>query len=210
MLQKRPVSILGKIILGSIIGLFTGIIIINSFTSEFNLRYLVRLSALIGLTSAMISVILSNAPERISSIFGKNFLKMHHFFAIIGIILITLHPISFAIEMLNIGVFIPDFSSWDAFWRLAGRPALYLFYVGIVAGLLRRQIKNSWRIFHMILYLAIFFAIVHATLIGKNFENPIILIIFYVLFGVVVLTPFYKRFRVKFLRKTRTQHNGLK
>ncbi len=210
MTQVKQISKKGKLILTGITALFVVIISILALTLENDVRFFTRFAALLGLVCAMISAILSNFPEKMLAIFGRNFIKMHHYFAIAGIILITLHPVALAIESLNLGVFIPNFSSWETFWRLAGRPSLYVFYIGIIAAILRSRMKKSWRGVHMILYIAILFAIVHATLIGTSFESPAILLIYYVLFAVVLATPFYKRWRLRQMKKKRAQQAAVK
>jgi len=84
-------------------------------------------------------------------------LLSHHSFSIIGIVFITLHPMIYAVYKSDIGVFLPNFNSWDVFWELAGRPSLVLLYVGFVSGILLKIYKRTWRTLHIIVYISLFF-----------------------------------------------------
>lgn len=144
---------------------------------------IIRLGALLGYVSIFVSTVLSNYLREVRQIFGRPFLKVHHWFAILGVILITVHPVTFAIYTGSLLVMVPDFSSWYAFWSLAGRPALYLAYVAVLAGLLRNRVKKYWRFIHGLMYVVLTFAFVHGLLIGANFANPVIA----GLFGVMLI-----------------------
>ncbi len=156
---------------------------------------IIRFSALTGLVSLFISTILSNYLREVRKIFGKPFLRVHHWFAALGLILITIHPVVFAIYTASVLVFIPDFSSWYAFWSLAGRPALYLAYVATLAGILRNRTQKYWRYIHGIMYVVLGFAFVHGLLIGTNFANMFIAIFFAILLLVSYSLAVLKRIR---------------
>ncbi len=156
----------------------------------------IRLTGLIGFASLFISVIMSNFFEEYKEKNKKNLL-FHHIFSIVGIIMITLHPIIYAIYMSDIGVFLPKFDSWGVFWELAGRPSLILLYIGFVSGFLLKIYKKSWRAFHMIVYVALFFGFVHAILLGTDFKNPYITFIFVILFLIMVYVLIDKRLKPK-------------
>jgi predicted ferric reductase len=146
---------------------------------------IIRLAALLGYTSIFVSIMLTKFLREVRKIFGQPFLKVHHWFAIIGLISITVHPIALAIYSASLLVFIPDFSSWLSFWALAGRPALYLAYIATVVALLRNRIKKYWRFLHGLMYVVLTFAFVHGYLIGTDFTNPVIAILY---LGMLVLT----------------------
>lgn len=140
-----------------------------------------------------IAALMTPFAAELYKLFGKSFIKIHHIFAISGLILITLHPVTLAIYTANPFVFLPRFDSWIIFWELAGRPALILIYVGAAAGGLRNIYKNSWKKFHNLLYVALFFGLIHGTLIGSSFKNIFVTVVFYLLFLSVMLAFFYKR-----------------
>ncbi len=158
--------------------------------SVFN--FFIRLFALWGYTAIAIAVIITPFLKEVAVIFGRPFLKLHHFFSLAGLILITLHPISASLEAMDLSVFLPVFDSWRSFWVLAGRPALILLYIALVAALFRRKIKH-WRIIHGLMYLVLLFGYVHGIYIGTDFANLAVLIIFSVLFGLAAATFIAKR-----------------
>jgi predicted ferric reductase len=133
--------------------------------------------------------------KEITQTFGKPFLGVHHLFSVVGVVSVTFHPVFYAVKTLDVTVFLPRFDSWDIFWQLAGRPALFLFYVAVIAALVRMKIPKQWRGFHMLMYVVLFFGIVHANLIGTDFHNFGITIIFDVLFLASVGAFFLKRLR---------------
>jgi len=158
--------------------------------------FIIRICALLGFVSMAIAAIMTSFMVQLYKIFGKPFIKIHHFFAISGLILATIHPIAFAISVLNPLVFIPVFHDWILFWELAGRPALILLYVATLAGVLRKKIQNWWKKIHALTYIALFFGLIHGTLIGTSFNNIGIIIIFYSLFILVVFSLIYKRYKI--------------
>ncbi|TFG34794.1 hypothetical protein EU527_01710 [Candidatus Thorarchaeota archaeon] len=159
-----------------IIYIIEGFIILSSGELDLYL-IVVRFGALYGYASIFFATILSNFLREVRKIFGKPFMRVHHYFAIIGMISITIHPVVFSIYAGSFLVFIPDFSSWLTFWSLAGRPALYLAYIAVLASLLRMKIERYWRYLHGLMYVVLTFAFVHGYLIGANFTNPIIVIL---------------------------------
>lgn len=176
--------------------------IVAFFVSYQNpLRYSVRIFALLGFMSLSIAVILTAFLKEVTIYFKKPFLKIHHYFAALGLTLITLHPIALAIARMNPAVFIPTVGSLEAFMINGGRQALIIIYIAFVAVLLRRQIPKYWRPFHALMYLALFFGIVHANIIGTDFENIYILIAFNALFAASIGAFFLKRYQTYRLKK---------
>jgi len=157
--------------------------------------FFIRLGALFGFTAMFIATTMSPFMVQLYKIFGKPFVKLHHIYSIFGLIMVTLHPVVFAISKLNILVFIPDVSSWIAFWELAGRPAIYLIYIASLAAVLRTKTKKYWRFFHYLNYVALIFAYVHGVLIGTDFQNLGILILFTVMLIIAIGTFGYKRYQ---------------
>jgi predicted ferric reductase len=197
----------GYIILTLVGLLFVWVLFLYFLTPiESILEYFIRLGVLLGYTCLFLATFTTPFMKELFRLYGKPFIKIHHYFSITGIILITLHPIAFAIEMGNIGVFVPRFDSWIKFWELAGRPALYLIYIAVLAVIIKKSLSQKlWRILHGFNYVALFFGYIHGVLIGSDFKNPAILITFtlmIILTGVVFCYKRFLRYRLKKKNKT--------
>lgn len=164
-------------------------------------NFFIRLFALWGYACLAIAAMMTPFLKEIYKAFGRPFLKMHHIFAFSGLALITTHPISLAILTKTATVFIPVFSSWYDFWLYAGRPALILLYIAIIAVLFRKKLK-PWRTIHAFMYLTLLFGFVHALLIGTDLKNSAILILYSILFAGVIASFVIKRIQLhKSLKK---------
>ncbi|MGM0365204.1 MAG: hypothetical protein ACQEP5_01565 [Actinomycetota bacterium] len=200
MTKTKKITPIGYLILTLIALIFIAIALLKLTApppTVFN--FFIRLFALWGYTAMAIAATFTPFLKEITKIFGKSFIKLHHFFAFSGLALITLHPISSAIEAMDLSVFVPVFDSWLGFWVYAGRPALILLYIALIAALFRRKIK-PWRIIHGLMYVVLLFGFVHGILIGTDFANLGILVIFSVLFGLVTVAFIAKRakeYRIK-------------
>ena len=179
-------------IIASTISLFILILVfflLTPFTDAFN--FIIRFGAIFGFASMFIATMMTPFVVQLYKIFGKPFIKIHHLYAIAGLILVTLHPVAFAIWKLDITVFVPNFTSWYGFWSLGGRLALILIYVAVLGALLRKKMTKNWRMIHALNYVALFLAYIHGVLIGSDFKNLGILIIFTIMiilsFGVLLL-----------------------
>ena|SRR3990170_2140548 len=156
---------------------------------------LVRLFGLYGFLFLGVATLITPFLKEVTEAFGKPFLRIHHAFSILGIVFITLHPVFNAIQRLSLSVFVPRFDSWEGFWRAAGRPAFIILYVALLAAFLRAKAPKYWRPFHALMYIVLLFGIVHANLIGDDFENVGIMIIFNALFVASIAVFVIKRFR---------------
>ncbi len=133
--------------------------------------------------------------KEITLFFKKSFTKVHHYFAAIGLLLITLHPITVLIQTLDPAIFLPNFESFYLFFFFGGIIALILIYVAFGAVLLRKKIVAYWRPFHMLIYLALFIGVVHANLRGTDFQSVYIQIIYDTLFAGVLAAFVLKRWQ---------------
>lgn len=61
--------------------------------------------------------------------------------------------------------------------------------------LLRRKAVAYWRPFHALMYLALFFAVIHGNLAGYDFQNVYLLAIYDGLFVAVIVAFVLKRFQ---------------
>jgi DMSO/TMAO reductase YedYZ heme-binding membrane subunit len=153
----------------------------------------VRLLALNGFLALSIAAIMTPFLREIRNAFNKSFLNVHHSFAAVGLVLITLHPIVLSIQTLNPSVFLPSFSSVYSFFSAGGRQALIIIYIAVAFVLIRREIPKYWRFMHALIYIALFFGIVHANLLGVDFQNAAITVIYDALFTGVIIAFFLKR-----------------
>jgi sulfoxide reductase heme-binding subunit YedZ len=149
------------------------------------LQLVVRLSALYGFVLIAIAAIMTPFLLKVGKTFGRPFVRVHHTFATLGIILLTLHPLSYAILVMTPAVFIPSFQSWIDFWTNGGRVGLIFLYIAVLGSLLRTR-WTQWRYAHALMYLVLLVAIVHANLIGSDFVNPGIRWIYNVIFAAVM------------------------
>ncbi len=136
--------------------------------------------------------------------FGKPFLSIHHTFAVLGLVFITIHPVLFAIESASALVLLPNLYNWFYFWAFAGSPAIIVLYAALTAALLRRKALMHWKPFHLLVYVTLLFGIIHANVLGRTFysqHNLAITAIFDGLFAVSIAGFFYKRYQNHVLKK---------
>jgi len=194
--MSEGISRKGYYVLGAIIALYIVILILFlTMPRPDYYNFFVRFFALTGFYMLAIAALLTPFMREIYQEFGMSFQKVHHIFAAIGLATATLHPIIFAIEVSDITVFIPDISSWYAFWLLGGRQALILIYIATIAAFIRGKIPKYWKSIHALMYLVLLFALVHGYLIGTDFENIGIQIIFTALFLASLGALIYKRIK---------------
>jgi hypothetical protein len=204
MILKREIGFFALIVS---FGLAVSLLAISLGHSD-TLTLSLRLFALNGYISLSVAVIMTPFLKEITLFFKKSFTKVHHYFAVAGILLISLHPIAVFIQALSLAVFLPNFMSLYLFFFYGGFVAIILIYLAFGAALLRRKIVTFWRPFHMFIYLALFVGVVHANLRGTDFSNLYIKIIFDALFAGAVISFCLKRFQFYRL-KIRTNKNRL-
>jgi DMSO/TMAO reductase YedYZ heme-binding membrane subunit len=191
-----------KLFVASIIAFSAAVLAASYYVEYANpLRFAVRLFGLWGFTALSIATIITAFLKEITTYLKKPFLKVHHYLAAFGLALITLHPVALAIQLLNPAIFIPSTNSLTAFIVNGGRPALIIIYVALVAVLTRRKIVPYWRPLHALMYLALTLGIVHANLIGKDFQNPFILLSFNTLYAAVIAAFALKRWQMSKIRQ---------
>ncbi len=156
---------------------------------------IVRLLALNGFLALSIATLLTPFLKEIRNALGKPFVEVHHAFAAIGLTLITLHPIVYFVQTPDVGLFLPNLQSFYLFFYWGGRQALIIIYLALVAVFLWRKIPHYWRLVHAFMYVALFFAIVHANFVGVDFQNLFIRIIFDTLFATSIAAFGFKRLR---------------
>jgi predicted ferric reductase len=204
MVLKRELAFFALII---IFGLAVSLLVFSMGSSNL-LTLTIRLFALNGYIALSVAAIMTAFLKEITLFFKKSFTKIHHYFAAVGLLLITLHPIAIFIQTLDPTVFLPNFESLYLFFFFGGIIALPLIYVAFAAALTRKKIVAYWRPFHMLMYLPLFIGLVHANLRGANFQSLVIQIIYDTLFSGVLAAFVLKRwqfYRIKVrIRKNKT------
>ncbi len=200
-----PVSRNGLLLLLGIAILFVlvGILALSSPAYD-TLGIVVRLCALYGYLMMAIAAIMTPFLPAVYRNFGRPFLTIHHIFAAFGIVLATLHPIVFAIWIMNPAVFLPNTQSWIVFWANAGRPALILLYIALAGAFLRSRWKD-WRYIHVLMYVVLLFAIVHGNLVGTDFTSIWIQILYNGVFAAVMMA-----FLLGIRKKVQRRYQGKK
>ena len=135
-------------------------------TAPFDLT--IRLFALNGFLALSIAAMMSPFLKEITLFFKKSFVTVHHYFAAAGLLLITLHPISVAIQAVDPSILLPNFASLYSFFFYGGSIALISVYIAVGAVLFRKKAVAYWRPFHALMYVALFFGVVHANLWGNG------------------------------------------
>jgi DMSO/TMAO reductase YedYZ heme-binding membrane subunit len=135
--------------------------------------WVIRAAALLGYQFVFMSIISSAYMVQLVRRFGRPFVQMHHVLSVAGLIMVSLHPLAVALRAGTAKVFLPRFDSLRLFLELGGRPAWYFIVVAALVALWRRRLGSTWRVVHMLNYVAFLLATVHGNLIGTNFQNPV-------------------------------------
>jgi predicted ferric reductase len=187
-----------------------GGVIVWSFTVDFSdpVSWLLRVCGLAGMLSISLAALMTPFLAEIRAVFGEPFLRVHHRFAALGLILATLHPVLLAWQTLDPTVFLPVFATPYLFFALGGRAALILIYIGLAAILLRRRLPQTvWRPLHALMYVVLLLAIIHGNLIGTDFQSAFIFVLFNGLFAANVGAFLLKRWQ---RRGRKTKPGGAK
>jgi DMSO/TMAO reductase YedYZ heme-binding membrane subunit len=199
MVLKRALAFFVPIIL------FAAAVSVASFSISYfdPLDLAIRLFALNGFIALSVAAMMSPFLKEITLFLKKPFIKIHHYFAAVGLLLVTLHPVAAVIQSLNPSLFLPDLDSPYLFLFYGGSVALIAVYVAFGAVLLRKKFVAYWRPFHALMYLALFFGVVHANLAGVDLENDFLMVIYDALFLAVVAAFVLKRWQFYRIRTKR-------
>ena len=115
------------------------------------------------------------------------------------------HPAAVAVRAESIKSFVPVTTSWTEFFTHGGRIAFYLFAVAGVSAFFIRRLKKYWRYIHWLTYVAFTFAVIHATLLGANFQPTWMRVIGVLMIGTVFVAYILKR---RMRRKMRANSGG--
>ncbi|MFH0966165.1 MAG: hypothetical protein V1862_00570 [Methanobacteriota archaeon] len=160
-----------------------------------------RFCGLFGFLSLSLGAIMNLLKKEIRTIFGQPFIHVHHIFVLTGLVLITVHPVLFALSIGDFSAFIPDTSSILSFLTNGGRVAIILIYIGFLAAVFQSAFRGRWVQIHRIMYLALILGVIHANLLGQDLSDPIIRILYNALAGAVIVTGILKmRHRHRLIR----------
>ncbi len=155
-------------IYGIILLIIVFIIYIILQTPEEPIVMLRRFAGMFGYLTMFLAIASSEYMAKIKKISGMPFMKAHHNLARIGILLILIHPLTFALEGRGIQILSP-ISPANIFIALGGRPAFYLFLLAAGIAIYRKKYGN-WRKVHYLSYLAFLLVSIHAPMIGADFR----------------------------------------
>lgn len=159
--------------------------------------WVIRVAALMGYFSIFGAIVTSAYLRQVVRWFGHPFIRIHHILSIVGLSLVTIHPLAVAWQALDLRVFVPVLDSWYAFFALGGRPAWYLLGIGALVALLRGTIGKHWRLLHTLNYLAFWLATVHGILIGTSVQNWAMRVVFGAMALIVLGVFVQKRARMR-------------
>lgn len=182
---KKAVFILTGV--GALLAAWVGLVVFVLGPQSSPLTRAIRSAGLLGYYSVFLAIVISEYKVQLKERLGKPFLWVHHVFAVAGLILLTVHPISVAIRAASPAVFVPIFISWRIFLTNGGRVAFYLLGAASLIGLLRKQIGKGWKLIHYYInYAAFALGTIHALLLGEDTGLLIVRIVHITLAAIIV------------------------
>lgn len=127
-----------------------------------------RAAALLGYSTLFLAILSSEYQRPMRRVFGRQYQTVHHRLSYVGLALIVIHPVSYALRAEGLGAFVPILSPWAAFLMWAGRPALYLFALAFATAFIYRRRRNVWKPLHHLNYVAFGLALIHGIRMGAN------------------------------------------
>ncbi len=190
--MKKSYSVLTLVLLISLIILYS-----VSRQPDQLLQMVDRISGLFGYLFLFLALLSSEYMKQIKNIFGKGFIKVHHQLGRIAVALMLIHPVAFALEKGSILVFVPIFFPLEQFLELAGRPALYVLLIGILAGVYRKKMIKTWKKFHYLIYPGFLLVFIHAWFIGTDLQYPFMQFLWVLMLLIAAGVFVHKHIRVK-------------
>ena len=179
-----------------IVSSFIVIVALAMFTlfqnMEMPLQMIDRATGLFAYLFIFLAILSSEYMKQMKKIFGMGFIAIHHHLVRIGILLMLVHPIAFALEERSFFVFVPVFYPFMDFLELAGRPALYLILIAALAGVYRKKIIRTWKKIHYLSYLAFLLIFIHAWLIGTDLQSRIMQLIWAIMAVIIIVVFIHK------------------
>ncbi len=132
---------------------------------------IVRVAALMGYLGVFLSVLSSNYMRELTRFFGRPFPKVHHVVTVTALVALATHAISVAWRSGTPAVFLPQFSSFYAFFSLGGRMAFWLIAVTSLTALFRASIGKNWKVIHWLNYVAFVLGTIHSQFLGLSLQR---------------------------------------
>ena len=154
-----------------------------------------RLAALLGYTALFLAISSTEYAPQVRRVLGVRFLRMHHFLAIGGLILIVVHPLAMALEGQGLSIFVPRLDTVLAAFQNGGRIAIYLFPLGALAAWQRRRL-SFWRTVHFLNYVALLLACVHGLLLGTDLRGTVLTVLWPIMAASAAAIFVHKRLQV--------------
>jgi DMSO/TMAO reductase YedYZ heme-binding membrane subunit len=136
---------------------------------------LARAAALFGYGTLFVTILSHEYLREMRKLFGKPFMTVHHILAVTGLVLVTLHPVLMTILMPDhLAEFVPRFDSLRTFLTFGGRAGLYLILIAALAAVMRRRLKDTWKVIHWLNYVAFVLVFAHSWLLGGNVSTSVL------------------------------------
>jgi DMSO/TMAO reductase YedYZ heme-binding membrane subunit len=106
-------------------------------------------------------------------------------------------------------ILLPNFASLYSFFY-GGSIALISVYIAFGSVLLRKKAVAYWRPFHALMYVALFFGVLHANLWGMDFQNIYVTVIYDGLFAGVLVAFGLKRWQLYKIKSRNNKNHAAK
>lgn len=154
---------------------------------------ILRAAALFGYTTLFLNILASEYVREMRKLFGRPFLLVHHRLAMLALFLIAVHPLTYALRINSLSVFVPVWSPLRSFLTWASRPGLYLILIATAAGVVRNRIKTQWRYLHWLNYVAFFLIFVHSRYLGSDVAGGVLRIAWTMMALIVLVVLVHRR-----------------
>lgn len=155
----------------------------------------IRIGALLGYLGVFLAALSSNYMRELTRYFGRSFITVHHIVSVTALVALSVHAVSVAWRSGSASAFLPSFASWEAFFRLGGRPAFWLLAITSLTALFRTAIGKNWKIIHWLNYVVFALGTIHAQMIGTSFLHLGLRIVAWVMLAVLLFVFVWKRTR---------------
>jgi methionine sulfoxide reductase heme-binding subunit len=189
-MQKRNTWLL-VLLVPAVVGV--SLLVQLAFPQEGWQFWLVRSFSLSGYLLVFLAVLSAASLPAMAKTFGRPFIGVHHVATVAGFVAMVAHPFAYSFAIGSLSPFVPSYGSLLEVFQWAGRPALALFAIAVLAALLRLAFKKGWRVFHIAAYLAFLLVTVHANLIGPSFQHPVMRVVSWVMAAAATVVFVRKR-----------------
>jgi methionine sulfoxide reductase heme-binding subunit len=185
----------GVLILCGVVALLltVGIVALDNLSTP--LDGVIRAGALLGYLALFLAALSSNYMRELTRFFGRSFINVHHLISVTALVALTIHAVGVAWRVGSATAFLPSFASWEAFFRLGGRPAFWLLAITSLTALFRTAIGKNWKIIHWLNYLVFILGTIHAQMIGLNFQHLGVRIVSGIMTLILIAVFVWKRTR---------------